>query len=278
MPATTVRPVPDQAPQCGPIQQSIALVSPRWSVWILQSLSRNDSRLQADLQSALPMINTTTLYQRLQQLTEDGLVERTRHDGRTNAYALTGAGQEMGQALDLLGNWARAHRPTGQATARAQVIEQALVPLSHSFATDALLELERGPASWSDLLDVLPTGTIHMRLASLEEHGLVNRSGEPRNHRWHLTTAGLALGPTFDALDDWAHDHLPASPRPAVSPAKAAALTAHSSVPVVSAAPATRRAEAANLRSLTSRLLFSNPAEPQPAPLIVSAPAAMRGR
>ncbi|MDH6111343.1 DNA-binding HxlR family transcriptional regulator [Kitasatospora sp. MAP12-15] len=279
-PAVSPRPVRDQAHQAGPIQRSVELVSPRWSVWVLQSLAGADAMRHADLQAALPMVNDTTLHRRLQQMDEAGLVHRSRQ-GRTNSYALTGAGKALEPVLDTLWDWGRLHQGTHQPKARAQVIEEALAPLSYSFATDILLELEHGEAYWSDILQVLPAGSAGHRVAALEQQGLVARDGEPRNQRYHLTSAGRALEPFFDAAEDWAHAHLPGAPRPpAASPAMAAALAA--SRPAASPAPTEQRAEAsraqaARLRSATSRLVFSHQPEPQPAPLIISAaPARQR--
>ncbi|MCM2209729.1 helix-turn-helix transcriptional regulator, partial [Klebsiella quasipneumoniae] len=57
-------------------------------------------------------------------------------------------------------------------------------------------------------LGVAPS-TLAVRLRLLVEIGVLERRGERCNRlTYHLTEAGLALGPSFDLLTQWARERL----------------------------------------------------------------------
>ncbi|MFJ9446736.1 winged helix-turn-helix transcriptional regulator [Kitasatospora sp. NPDC101235] len=63
------------------------------------------------LDDALPAgIDPSSLYQRLQQLEADGIVERTG-ERRTYMYGLTTAGKALAAPLEAIGRWAQRHLP-----------------------------------------------------------------------------------------------------------------------------------------------------------------------
>ncbi|MEY9956818.1 winged helix-turn-helix transcriptional regulator [Streptacidiphilus sp. MAP5-52] len=271
------------------VQQAAEQIAPRWHVWILQSLGRDQGMTWTGLHGALPMIDQGTLTRRLQTLADHGLVNRSAGDDHT-VYTLTGKARALEPVLEHAETWTRTHRPGAGPLSRAQAAEEALAPLSFSYATSVLARLRQGSASRPDLFQVLPVGSVSGRLATLEEYGLITRTGTRRQYQYHLTDAGRALGPLLDALDDWAHGRPTASGQTAASPALAAGRAAGATAVAASAAPETvpvvdqsraarpSRAEVAQLRQATTRLVFSHKPAPQPAPLIPSTTPAARRR
>lgn len=71
-----------------------------------------------------------------------------------------------------------------------------------------------GPAHFTDLRRAVPGISERMlsdRLTQLVTAGLVVRDvsqGPPLRVRYHLTQAGVAIGPAMDELRDWARAHL----------------------------------------------------------------------
>jgi DNA-binding HxlR family transcriptional regulator len=83
-----------------PISLLLDLLGRRWALrvlWDLREGPRRFGELQAD------EISTSVLTERLRELVTAGVVERTG-DGR---YALTRHGQELGELLMPLNDWAK---------------------------------------------------------------------------------------------------------------------------------------------------------------------------
>jgi DNA-binding HxlR family transcriptional regulator len=77
----------------------------------------------------------------------------------------------------------------------------------------ALLEGRERYAEVKAYVPGLSDTMLAQRLRELEQEGLVERRVEPSTPvrvTYHLTAKGRALGPVVKALEDWAHDWLPA--------------------------------------------------------------------
>ena len=74
-----------------PIARALDRVGDRWTLLILRDLHAGPARF-SDLQTGLSGIATNLLTDRLQQLIEDGLVERRRGDHGVALYSLTAKG------------------------------------------------------------------------------------------------------------------------------------------------------------------------------------------
>lgn len=94
-----------------PITPVVSVLLGRWTVPILWTL-RTHGRLRfTELQRSLPGITPKVLTQRLRQLEEDGLVERTYHAEMPPRveYAPTALALSLEPVFDALSDWSRAH-------------------------------------------------------------------------------------------------------------------------------------------------------------------------
>ena len=88
-----------------PIAKAAEIVAERWTPLIIRELAAGSSRFN-DLERGLPGISRSLLVQRLRYLQHTSIVERHPiGKGRVGEYRLTGAGQEMWQIVDKLGEW-----------------------------------------------------------------------------------------------------------------------------------------------------------------------------
>ncbi len=109
---------------CGKFHRASELIGRRWTGAILFVLM--DSRCRyATLRSAIPDITDRMLSERLQELEQEGIVERTVVPATPVRveYALTKKGRELADAIDAIGAWARKWiepeaAPKGRGTAR----------------------------------------------------------------------------------------------------------------------------------------------------------------
>ena len=75
-----------------PIARALDRVGDRWTLLILRDLHAGPARF-SDLQTGLTGIAPNLLTDRLNQLTEDGLIERRDGEHGVSLYALTGLGE-----------------------------------------------------------------------------------------------------------------------------------------------------------------------------------------
>ncbi|MFD0259048.1 winged helix-turn-helix transcriptional regulator [Kitasatospora indigofera] len=293
MPTVSVVRDTARAPQ---VQQALSVLSPPNTISVLRTLSRNGDALPTSaFADAMPWMDAK-LGPRLTAMEASGLISRSR-SGRASVVSLTDSGREALQVQLPLTKWASAHQSVPETgTGLGAYTEQALASLNRTFTVATLWALanEDGPAYPSEIQDhVVPEGThpsaLYRRLAQLESAGLVERSGEHRFYLYELTPAGRALLEPLEALATWSHRHLTAqagknSPPPerttataaAPRPASPSAVSAPAPSAPSPAAHAASRSQAASLRSATAALTFSHQAAAQPAPVISSAPAALR--
>jgi DNA-binding HxlR family transcriptional regulator len=97
-----------QEPQlCSQFHSAIELIGRRWTGAIIFLLLRSRSRY-ATLRDAIPDITDRMLSERLQELEQQGIVERTvlpEAPVRVE-YSLTKKGEALASAVDAIGEWA----------------------------------------------------------------------------------------------------------------------------------------------------------------------------
>lgn len=88
-----------------PVAHASEILAERWTPIIIRELLAGACRFN-DLERGLPGISRTLLAQRLRRLERVGLVQRQiAPNGRTIAYLLTPAGQDLQGVVDTLGAW-----------------------------------------------------------------------------------------------------------------------------------------------------------------------------
>lgn len=99
-------PTPDLA-LCGRYHRAIELVGRRWTGAIVYLLLRSRCRF-ATLRDAIPDITDRMLSERLQELEEEGIVERTvvPETPVRVEYALSKKGRGLASAIDAMAAWA----------------------------------------------------------------------------------------------------------------------------------------------------------------------------
>lgn len=94
---------------CPEFHRAIELIGKRWTGAIIFLLLRQRCRF-ATLRDAIPDITDRMLSERLQELEQNGIVERTvlPESPVRVEYALTKKGRALAAALDAIGEWAHA--------------------------------------------------------------------------------------------------------------------------------------------------------------------------
>ena len=99
---------------CPHFHAAIELIGRRWTGAIVCVLAERPRRF-GELAKAVPGLSDRLLSRRLRELEEEGLVERDVEPGSPVrvTYSLTGAGAELGPAIDELRTWARRWKRAG---------------------------------------------------------------------------------------------------------------------------------------------------------------------
>jgi DNA-binding HxlR family transcriptional regulator len=97
---------------CTRFHHASELIGRRWTGAILFVLLQQTCRF-AEIRAAIPEITDRMLSERLQELEEEGLVERTVvPDTPVRVeYALTKKGKALGEAIDSIARWAERYLP-----------------------------------------------------------------------------------------------------------------------------------------------------------------------
>ena len=97
---------------CARFHHASELVGRRWTGAIIYVLLQQTCRF-ATLRDAIPDITDRMLSERLQELEEEGIVERTvvPETPVRVEYSLTKKGKGLAQAVESLANWAEKHIP-----------------------------------------------------------------------------------------------------------------------------------------------------------------------
>ena len=95
-------------PLCSKFHRASELIGRRWTGAIIFLLLKQPCRF-ATLRDAIPGITDRMLSERLHELEEEGLVERTviPESPVRVEYALTKKGRELAAAVDAIGDWAK---------------------------------------------------------------------------------------------------------------------------------------------------------------------------
>lgn len=89
-----------------PIAKGAEILAERWTPLIIRDVMLGAHRFN-DIERGLPGISRSLLAGRLRRLVRAGVIEqRTAIPGGRAEYHLTSAGQELGQVVDRLGEWA----------------------------------------------------------------------------------------------------------------------------------------------------------------------------
>lgn len=96
-----------------PLMAAMDLLGRRWSLRILWELRDGPTGARA-LQAKCDGMSSSVLYDRLRELGESGLVERTPDD----QYVLSEVGRALGSALKPLDGWAKSWATSLRKTAR----------------------------------------------------------------------------------------------------------------------------------------------------------------
>jgi len=108
--AVATAPAPGGAPVkvCPEFHEAVELVGKRWTGAILWALIEHPHYF-AELRTAIPGLSDKLLSQRLRELEEEGIVDRSVHPGSPArvSYALTDKGRDLEPAVRELRDWAR---------------------------------------------------------------------------------------------------------------------------------------------------------------------------
>ncbi len=110
-------------PLCSKFHRASELIGRRWTGAIIFVLMESESRCRfATLRKEIPDITDRMLSERLFELEQEGIVERTviPETPVRVEYALTKKGRELANAVDAIGDWAKkwiaAEAPTAVAS------------------------------------------------------------------------------------------------------------------------------------------------------------------
>ncbi|MFC9228380.1 winged helix-turn-helix transcriptional regulator [Streptomyces decoyicus] len=209
------------------VTKTLDLLAPRWSVWVLMTLSAKPLRY-AEIKPRLPWLHDGQLHPRLRQLTNAGVVERTEYAPRHVTYGLTRRGAELMPVLAVIASWGDTYlekqvvtnKATGEKEperiAPAQNIDDTLALIAPRHATPILWSLHsRGSANAKALTTEAMAGygltAVYKPLDRLVEDGLVTATG---SGNFQLSASGQALVPVFQAISAWAAPAAESGARP----------------------------------------------------------------
>jgi len=111
---------------CGRFHRAIELIGRRWTGAIVFLLLRSRCRY-ATLRDAVPDITDRMLSERLQELEEEGIVERTVvPDTPVRVeYALTKKGRDLANAIDAMAAWAERWIESAAPAPKARAVPRA---------------------------------------------------------------------------------------------------------------------------------------------------------
>ncbi|MFJ7244469.1 winged helix-turn-helix transcriptional regulator [Kitasatospora sp. NPDC098652] len=274
------------------VHHTAEVLSTRWATRVVHALRRGPMTA-GDLLAADPIVPVSSLYSATRSLAGAGVITRTPAGSGRYDLALSSAGQALTPLYSTALAWAQRYPKPGAPSSQApEMIEETLGLLAGSHALALLTTLGQNDGlAYQQVVSSLSArdkAAAYQRLLTLEERGLVVRSGTRRSYRWDLGEAGNALGQVYGALSNWTAEHQVSAAAPART---STALAAAGTKAVVVASPArtatfsapqapertlAARATAAVLRGVTLQLTFSHAPGPQPAPLLVTAAAHSR--
>lgn len=199
------------------VGESLEMLSPRWTVWTLMTLSTTPLRF-TEIKSRLGMLLDSQLAQRLTRLTADGLAERRELNYRHVDYRLSPRGEALAGVIAALAAYgdehldkeAKPNRRTGQLEVErippAQNAEDVLALITSKHTAPLLWALRsEGRSSGIELASLVHSdgsaAHLYPTLRQLIRDGLVHRASR---NQYELSASGLALAPVFHELSAWA--------------------------------------------------------------------------
>lgn len=135
--ATTAQP-PITPNDSSSVTKTLDLLAPRWSVWVLMTLSSQPLRY-AEIKPRLPWLADGQLHPRLRHLTNVGVVERTEYAPRHVTYGLTSRGAELLPVLAQIASWGDTHLEKQLVTSKATgELESERIPRLRTSTTRSL--------------------------------------------------------------------------------------------------------------------------------------------
>ncbi|MGW7303955.1 winged helix-turn-helix transcriptional regulator [Streptomyces sp. NPDC054835] len=223
------------SPDLRRVVETLEMISPRWSVWMLMTLASEPHGLRySDVQSRLPWLIAGQITPRLRALCEVGLLERTALSNRHVTYGLTDRGRDLLPTLHALAEYGDQHLDKRLVATKvvkdgkeqvvelperipaAQNAEDALALISYKHATPLLWALkERGPSSIVSLRKTVLPGyspsAVYPPSHKLIDDRLVTArqldwptGAEDEGMELRLTDAAHALAPIYRAASTWA--------------------------------------------------------------------------
>lgn len=98
------RAAPSASHDLSGVTKTLDLLAPRWSVWVLMTLSSQTLRY-AEIKPRLPWLADGQLHPRLRHLASAGVVERTEYAPRHVTYGLTSRGAALMPVLATIASW-----------------------------------------------------------------------------------------------------------------------------------------------------------------------------
>lgn len=140
-----------------PVARASELVAVRWMPLVLRELLAGHRRF-AELRRGIPLITPAMLSQRLKELVDAGIVERSSSDGSDARfeYRLTQAGEELRPVIDALGLW-------GQRWAQKELRPDEVDPELLMWITRRRLKVDALPCDRAVLLFEFPDVPIALR-------------------------------------------------------------------------------------------------------------------
>src|SRR5687767_5166205 len=89
-----------------PVAQAAEIVAERWTLLVLRELILGSRRFN-DLRKGVPLMSPSLLAQRLRELEDAGVIQRTPAEkGGGSDYGLTPMGRDLQPVIEALGMWA----------------------------------------------------------------------------------------------------------------------------------------------------------------------------
>ncbi|MFJ6752201.1 winged helix-turn-helix transcriptional regulator [Streptomyces sp. NPDC091266] len=264
---------PDTDADIARVTETLAMITPRWTVRILLALSDQPLRY-SEIAGKVSWLQNGQLHPKIRALCNAGLVQRTEHSPRHVTYGHSDRGAALLRVLPMIVTWAEEHlEQTDRPLPAIWQIEDSLTLLTRRHAAALLWTLKlRGEASGRALAQtVMPSSdwsNVYPPLRQLVADGLVDTAGIGEPYR--LSDAGNDLGTVFGALSAWAAGQSlaqaarhPLWGRPNTAPVPKKWVSNQTRLRAPMAAPAPSRASQASPLTWQHRDLFSHVTPPR---------------
>lgn len=156
--------------------RTISLLSPKWHPVVMLTLGRHEPIGFNALLNQIPPISSKSLSSTLEQLDEDGLIERSvvSESPLRVEYALTEAGNDLLPALDRLGEWGEDHLEVELPCVLLAAVDRRLTEMYATWLTDSYdvrraHDIDEFVRTFSDTIDVLVLDERFSMVTGVEE-------------------------------------------------------------------------------------------------------------